>query len=403
MNHVSPGQVSGSAAAARRNGGFTLIELVVTMGILAGFLVMLVQLVDGGLSLFTEGETGQQLADRAGHAQRTLDRELRALRGDPTGRDRETAADRLLVQLLPIGLPARPEPRATRVPVLRAAVHLPAVREEVLIDTVLLQRLVEATGEMPTAEQEARLAEMRAREPMRGIGHLLLLPWRQEGPDDALLELRAGWFLPGQRVPVGRDEFVDPMEVAVPGSPELPSLAVHAITTPILSNLLHVEFLFWGQTTRNWRSGAFRVWDSTRGGLLVDEPSGGVWALDRGPASLRDPLDDVHPHAILVRCVTAQPAEFAAEGLLAAGIAADDDRLQLVDGDRFPGGEQGGWIKVDGEWMRYDRREGDWLLGLSRGQRDTKAIEHGPGVRIHIGRTFEFVVPVPHAKDDWNG
>ena len=48
--------------------GFTLIELVVVMGILAGFLVMLVQLVDTGLRMFGEGELGQQFADRTSRA-----------------------------------------------------------------------------------------------------------------------------------------------------------------------------------------------------------------------------------------------------------------------------------------------------------------------------------------------
>jgi hypothetical protein len=53
--------------------------------------------------------------------------------------------------------------------------------------------------------------------------------------------------------------------------------------------------------------------------------------------------------------------------------------------------------------MHYDSREGDSLRGLRRGQRGTKALEHPPGVRVHVGRSVEFVIPIPHAKDDWNG
>lgn len=387
--------------------GFTLIELVVTMGILTGFLVMLTQLVGGGLSLFNEGEIGQGLADRGSLAQRVIERELRGLRGDAAGRDRTVAEDRLLVQELPIGLPARAELRATRVQVLRAAVHLPAEREAQLIDTKLVTRLAIDEPNLSPVELQERLVVLRQREPLRGIGKLLLLPWRQEGSDNALLELRAGWFLPGQQVPAARDELVDPFEVLVPGSPELPSLVVHAITEPLLQDLLHVEFLLWSQTTSHWREGTsggpMRIWDSARGGLLTHEEMGGVFALDRGPQSLRDPNDDVHPHAILVRCVVAQPTSYAPEGLLGAPIGADDERLELVDGDQFPGSDRGGWVKVDGEWMRYDRRTGDVLYGLVRGQRRTKAIEHSAGVRVHIGRTLEFVVPLAHAKDDWNG
>ena len=47
-----------------RERGFTLLELLIVMGILSAFLTMLVQLVDTGLRLFGEGELGQELADR---------------------------------------------------------------------------------------------------------------------------------------------------------------------------------------------------------------------------------------------------------------------------------------------------------------------------------------------------
>ncbi|MBX3464479.1 MAG: type II secretion system protein [Planctomycetes bacterium] len=398
----------------RRDLGFTLIELLVVMGILSGFLVLLVQLVDTGLRLFQEGELGQLTADRSSRAQRLLAGELAQLRGSGTGRDRDGVDDRLLVQWLPIGLPAQPEPGPTRVQVLRAAVHLPRDREVPLRDVWLAARALAAAPGLTPSELDAQVAAAREHEPLRGFGNLLLLPWRQEGADGALLELRAGWFLPGQLVPVGNDRLVDPFEVPVPGTPDLPGLVVHALTTPILTDLLHVELLFWSQQTAAWgtapaadlRSGGRTpegLWDSARGGWLVDVASGGAFALDRGPASLRDPTDDIHPHAVLVRCVVAQPPDAAPEGLLAEDLVAGDTSLLLVNGDRFPGPVDGGWVKVGPEWMRYARRDGDVLRNLQRGQRATKAREHAVGTRVHHGRTVEFVVPVPHARDDWNG
>jgi len=398
-------------AARRPAGGFTLLELVVVMGILAGFLVMLVQLVDAGLRLFRDGEIGQTLADRTSRAERLIADELRALRGGASGRDRNTVDDRLLVQRLPIGLPPRPERGATLVQVLRGAVRLSPDRELALIEAKLATDVVEQNGELPPAEVEAQVALLRATEPLRGIGNLLLLPWRQENADDALLELRAGWFLPGQKVPHG-GRFIDPFEVLLPGSPQLPAVLVDKITVPILDDLLHVEFAFWSQRTQAWDSnrtgasggaGPEQIWDSARGGWLTDEAMGGVWAFDRGGPSLGDATDDIHPHAIHVQCVVAQPRDLAPEGLLSDGVTPDDQSLSLLDGDRFPGSLEGGWVKVRGEWMHYAARSGDRLTGLRRGQRGTKAIEHPSGVRVHVGRTIEFVVPLPHAKDDWNG
>ena len=56
--------------------GFTLIELLIVMGILSGFLLMLVQLVDTGLRMFRDGEVSQVLADRGSQAQRVITAEL---------------------------------------------------------------------------------------------------------------------------------------------------------------------------------------------------------------------------------------------------------------------------------------------------------------------------------------
>ncbi|MBP8299469.1 MAG: type II secretion system protein [Planctomycetes bacterium] len=410
MNHPTNTRLQPQRAAAQ--GGFTLIELVVVMGILSGFLVMLVQLVGIGLRLFSEGELGQALADRSSQAQRVISEELRTLRGGVSGRDRDVCDDRLLVQSLPVGLPPRPEANASQVQVLRGSVHLPPDRELALLEAKITADILREQPDIKPSELSALLAARQQTEPLRGLGNLLLVPWRQADADDAILELRAAWFLPGQRIDLERDRSVDPFEVLVPGSPELPSTVVFAHTEPLLKDLLHVEFAFWSQRTQGWNrtsgsasggAGPERIWDSARGGWLTDAASGGEWAFDRGAASRNDTTDDIQPHAILVLCVIAQPADLAPEGLLGLGLEADGTELTLLAGDRFPGAADGGWVKVRGEWMHYDALAGDTLRGLRRGQRSTKAIDHPAGVRVHVGRTVEFVIPIPHAKDDWNG
>ncbi|MCA8967490.1 MAG: hypothetical protein KDC48_21595, partial [Planctomycetes bacterium] len=388
----------------------------VVMGILTGFLTMLVQLVDNGVTMFRDGELSQDMADRAARAQRVIVDELGLLRGSAGGPDRERADDRLVVQQLPIGLPPAAERGATLVQVLRGSVHLAPERELALLRVTAAMEALAAAPQLEGEALDEAIEKRVAAEPLRGIGNLLLVPWRQ-ADDDALLELRAGWFLPGQLLPLGQGREVDPFEVPVPGSPELPALVVYESTIPILRELLHVEFRLWAQDTTSWGAGVgatardlrgdgggqpSMIWDSARAGWLVHRDSGGEFRFDRGPASAVDTSDDIHPHAILVRCVVAQKGDAAAEGLLAEPMGADDTSLVLYNGARFPGPTDGGYVKIDGEWLRYGELDGDWLRGLQRGARHTKPIEHAAGRRVHVGRTIEFVIPVLHAKDDWN-
>ncbi|MGA0060790.1 MAG: PulJ/GspJ family protein, partial [Planctomycetota bacterium] len=93
-----------SQAVRRRDAGFTLLELVVAMGLLSGFLLMLVRLLTTGADLFDEGERGQELLDRSASAVRVAQRALHdtcgpRLLGRPDGR----AAARLLGHTLPTG------------------------------------------------------------------------------------------------------------------------------------------------------------------------------------------------------------------------------------------------------------------------------------------------------------
>jgi hypothetical protein len=197
------------------------------------------------------------------------------------------------------------------------------------------------------------------------------------------------------------------MKVPVPGGPELPGSAVERNTTKVLEGLLHLEWQLWSQRTRSWREGtgggAELVWDSARAGWLLDADAGPVFGLDVGPESANDPTDDVDPHAIRCLVVVGQDPTRAPEGLLAEGLEASDTSLRLLNPARFPGSDDGGFVKVGPEWMRYGSRQGAELRGLERGLRGTKARAHRQGTGVRTGRTAAFTVPIVFARDEWNG
>ena len=387
--------------------GFTLIELLVVLGILTGFLAMLVQFVDSGVRLFDEGEAGQALADRAEAARIRVERELRAVTADARKLDPGVPDDRFLVQRLGIGLPARVAASDPRAFVLRASVTLPPIVEEQLQgDAMLVAAAIEFGADAEPATIAARAAQLQSSSGLRGRGRIMLAQWPLSS-DGALLELRIGRFLIDQLIPFDAERSVDPFSVLLPGSAELPSLVLHANTEVLVSDLLYADLQMWSQTTTSWTaqgaSGAEEVWDSARGGFLEDPALGPVWRFDRGGQSLADPSDDIHPRALRVTLVVASDESRPKEGLLDDPIEADTTVIALINGDRFPGASDGGFAKIEGEWIRYVERVGDELRGCRRGQRGTRAVPHSASSIVRVGRTVEFTIALPHGKDDWNG
>jgi hypothetical protein len=212
---------------------------------------------------------------------------------------------------------------------------------------------------------------------------------------------------PMRVVALGEDRAVDPFSVALLGGAELPSLAVHANTELLVGNLLFADVELWSQTTESWtatgNTGPEVVWDSARAGWLADPAFGPVWRFDRDETSLDQPADDVHPRAMRVTLVVAAEEGRPKDGILQQPIEADTTVIELVNGERFPGATDGGWCKVEGEWVRYAERVGDELRGCRRGQRGTRPMPHAASSVIRVGRTVQFTIAFPHAKDDWNG
>jgi hypothetical protein len=381
-----------------------MIELVVAMGLLSTFLLLLVQLLGGGVGIFDEGERGQDLQDRIQLAARATTESL----GDMVGPARQTFQPgppdaRLLCEWAPLGFRASGDVRPTRVQVVRATVRLSERDERRLLTERLRARLA---GELHAMSDEAvgqRLAELLPAEPRTGRGEMLLLSWPSD-PDGIHLELRRGLFLPGASVSTERHAPLFDVEL---GGPDLPVGAVPGLTEVVATGLLHAEFDLWSQDTRDFvgtpgNGGPERVWDSARAGLLLDAKDAEErFSLDLGGDSLRDARDDVFPRWIRVTLVVARSANDAAEAVLSDELTPDATTLTLNRTDLLPtdGAANERFVKIGGEWIAFGEAGPRQLSGLRRGQRKTAARSHRAGATVRAGRTVVLYLQVPHGRD----
>ncbi len=436
--------MNGARSKSARQGGFTLIELTIVLGLLTGFLVMLTQIVSTGVGLFGEGATGQDFADRADLVGRRLRVDLRRLVG-PATLDQPSLAEggaapaaRFLVQRVPLGMPEPGRVDAASAPmtwVLRADVSLPEREERALWEPRLRDLAQLDVDEGLVDDFDERLAELRATLPLRGRGRAVYIVWPEVEPNDgagvdpepgAYLEIRRGLFLleDVREALVAADLDDDIRPALIAGYDDFPALSAELVeraTSTWVSGLLHAELQMWSQDTVSWTasgSGApYQEWDSARAGLLFAAAEaaaeGAVGAeefvdpfpLDLGPDSLRDLSDDVYPRGLRLLIVVGRDSTEVAPTVVIADAASDASSIRVASTDDLPDPERyegsGGpeWIKVGSEWVQVNRFDGFNLSISKRGGRNTPARAHESGTSVRTGRTQEIVITVPFGRD----
>ncbi|MGA0870094.1 MAG: PulJ/GspJ family protein [Planctomycetota bacterium] len=385
-----------SQTVRRRDAGFTLLELVVAMGLLSGFLLMLVRLLTTGADLFDEGERGQELLDRSASAVRVAQRALHdtcgpRLLGRPDGR---TDA-RLLVHTIPTGAGEG----ASRVQLLRSTENLdPAVEDRILRAAFEAEAAAEGLRD---AEAERAIAERLASWPRSGRGELQLFPW-PVGDDGVYFELRRRdlpsdpLLYPAEEIPVL--DIRDPEDLGV----DFERLLLGSRT--VARGLLHFELRFWSQRTRTWQlvgtEGPERVWDSTRGGLMLGETEGSdVFGLDFGPSRFADTRDDIWPRWVRVVVTVDAGPQTPPASFLTQAVTDADTSLQVTRPEDIPDPADQPFLKIGAEWVRFQGVVGRTLTGVRRGQRGTKAVAHPAGTSGRAGREAVLDVQIPHGRD----
>jgi prepilin-type N-terminal cleavage/methylation domain-containing protein len=399
------------------SGGFTLIELVVVMGLLTIFAAFLIQLMSTSVGLFQRGERGQDLSDRADAAARAVEQPLRDMLG-PSGLDVDgkEPVTRLLAQWVNVvpPAPAGSAPSASitaaisvRVQALRATVRLEDRTEVRLLRPALMAEAKDSAKGKTQAAIEERLAELIDEAPRAGRATMLLVARPAGDAEGAFFTVRRLLQLPGERIAIDRNRDVDLLEVAEVGGADLPWGVIDQMAEPIADDVIHLEFAFWSQLTRGWDQrigdgGPEFVWDSARAGTFPEsnDPRA-MFGLDVGPQSLTDLADDVFPRWVKITVVVASPV--GSEAILHSELRAADKSALVIDEALLPDPKDVPWLKVGREWVRVGALDGRELRGLLRGQRGTKPIDHPAGTSVRAGRSVELFVRVPHGKDCWNG
>ena len=174
---------------------FTMLEIMVVMGLLFVFMTFLTNILFNVTEVFSQSPKSQEIAQRLVAAWQPVEECLTDMAG-PTQRGDRGSDARLLVQWGNVGFKAG----ANRIQVLRSTVRVDEQGE-----TAMLRRQAEVGfaaeyGQVEDLDQDPRfqqaLQQLQQQLGLKGRAEMLLLPWPQGDSEGAFMELRRGLFLP---------------------------------------------------------------------------------------------------------------------------------------------------------------------------------------------------------------
>jgi type II secretory pathway pseudopilin PulG len=184
-----------------------------------------------------------------------------------------------------------------------------------------------------------------------------------------------------------------------------------AITRPLTDGVLYLGLNFWGPTTNTWdeseiprarvtrdsASGPLLHWDSTR--ALLDYPGeNGEFTFKAREGSLTDTGDDIFPERVEVTIVLRDDDH---ESLFLVSSINQSAKTFTISRDvSVPDDESDRFILVDDEWIAVDVVDGRTIMIArdGRGMRDSDATSHKAGARVDIGATFRRVIDLPGSR-----
>jgi len=181
---------------------------------------------------------------------------------------------------------------------------------------------------------------------------------------------------------------------------------------PLTDGVLFLGFSFWGPTTNTWDesekplqlaggsrpSGPLFHWDSTRAILNWTGGDSDEFMFRSVDGSLTDSSDDIFPEQVEITLVL---RDDNSESLyLVDRISKSDDFFRVSKPFSLPENEADRYLLVGGEWMYMRAVDGARVTieSYGRGRRGTDPTSHIEGDRVDLGATFRRVVEMPGSQ-----
>lgn len=378
--------MSVGAPLRRRRVGFTLVELLVALGLLSILVVALLRLIDTSLSMWSEGESRRDVVSQASATADLLARDLRTLHA---GRRGDLLAEWVVFDTDGDGIREKAWPRVR------------LVREASPAEIGRLQaRAAAAAAEQSDAEPDAGDGPPPLGPPptTRGLVEVVWVVRPMPGSEgDSRAE---GLLLRGERLldeDLGRSLFAADFF----DSEERPPLArVDEVTGGVLwfgmqfatqASIVHEGWSIGpelGDASASWDA-----WSRARPDSDLhpwNEPAAGLPA--EGDAAAL-------PRRVRLELEFESARDRKRRARLVGALDAQETRFDVTRGSLLPA--PGQYVLIDAEWMQVLDVSGD-RLHVSRGQRATGPTPHEPGALIHSGAAVAVEVPVAAFREDWN-
>jgi hypothetical protein len=358
----------------RATAGMTLVELLVSMALLASLGALIVQLMRNSFDLYSAGERrGEYAASATGILDR-IDEDLRNVVTAPPGRflleHRGGAGSTSPTTLL----------RFVRTPPQGEARH-PTLRTS---GTVARPETA-YTGRDPGPDLRGKI------EPASGLMEVCYAVVQDPELDVGVLTLYRGERAPAFKAGA---TFFDP-EVVEPDA-----AWVRANLTPVASGILALRFFCRAEASIPWdeeavlngaavSNGVYGGWDSTR----AIAPAS-IFPHHIGAASLGEPRDDVFPSDVRTTLIVGRPGRPDARIGRRFGSGGTD--LTVDRPERLPRAtDEDRVVKVGTEWVEVKANE-TWGASVARERRRSSAAAMVEvGAPVYVGKTFRLTTPLP--------